>query len=99
MQLSLKRKMVFSVVLAIAITSAILLFIGYKTFQGNSWQAIESESRNILQANAKGIGDWFYDKKQAVHGLKQPQNLGLRFFVFTHKYHLRSCCDNWHGTV
>lgn len=65
MQFSLKRKMVSSVVLAIAVTSAILLFIGYKTFQTNSWQAIESESRNTLHAHAKGIGDWFHDKKQA----------------------------------
>ena len=84
MQLSLKRKMVFSVVLAIAITSAILLFIGYKTFQGNSWQAIESESRNILQANAKGIGDWFYDKKQAVHGLKQQIQLDPSLDIVPH---------------
>ena len=55
MQFSLKGKMVSSVVLAIAMTSAILLFIGYKTFQTNSWQAIESESRNTLHAHAKGI--------------------------------------------
>ncbi|MHA2797358.1 methyl-accepting chemotaxis protein [Vibrio harveyi] len=84
MQLSLKRKMVFSVVLAIAITSAILLFIGYKTFQTNSWQAIESESRNILHANAKGIGDWFYDKKQAVHGLKRQIQLDTSLDIVPH---------------
>lgn len=53
MQFSLKRKMVFSVVLAIAVTSAILLFMGYKTFQSNSWQSIESESRNTLQAHQR----------------------------------------------
>lgn len=75
MQLSLKKKMVFSVVLAIVFTSAILLFMGYKIFQSKSWQAIESESRNTLNAHAKGISDWFYDKKQAVHGLKQQVQL------------------------
>ncbi|MEZ8382759.1 cache domain-containing protein, partial [Vibrio splendidus] len=76
--------MVFSVVLAIAVTSAILLFMGYKTFQTNSWQAIESESRNTLQAHAKGISDWFYDKKQAVHGLKQQVQLNPSIDIVPH---------------
>ncbi|NOI35642.1 methyl-accepting chemotaxis protein [Vibrio cyclitrophicus] len=84
MQFSLKRKMVFSVVLAIAVTSAILLFMGYKTFQSNSWQSIESESRNTLQAHAKGISDWFYDKKQAVHGLKQQVQLNPSLDIVPH---------------
>lgn len=84
MQFSLKRKMVFSVVLAIAVTSAILLFIGYKTFQTNSWQAIESESRNTLHAHAKGIGDWFHDKKQAVNGLQQQISLNPDLDVVPH---------------
>jgi len=75
MQFSLKRKMVFSVVLAIAFTSVILLFMGYKIFQSKSWRATESESRNTLNAHAKGSSDWFYDKKQAVHGLKQQVQL------------------------
>ncbi|MDK9737965.1 methyl-accepting chemotaxis protein [Vibrio sp. D404a] len=76
--------MVFSVVLAIAVTSAILLFIGYKTFQTNSWQAIESESRNTLHAHAKGIGDWFHDKKQAVNGLQQQISLNPDLDVVPH---------------
>ncbi|MFA0215957.1 methyl-accepting chemotaxis protein, partial [Vibrio cyclitrophicus] len=76
--------MVFSVVLAIAVTSAILLFMGYKTFQSNSWQSIESESRNTLQAHAKGISDWFYDKKQAVHGLKQQVQLNPSLDIVPH---------------
>ncbi|TWD58595.1 methyl-accepting chemotaxis protein [Vibrio crassostreae] len=84
MQFSLKRKMVFSVVLAIAVTSAILLFMGYKTFQNNSWQAIESESRNTLHAHAKGISDWFHDKKQAVHGLKQQVQLNPSLNIVPH---------------
>ncbi|CDU07818.1 Methyl-accepting chemotaxis protein [Vibrio coralliirubri] len=84
MQFSLKRKMVFSVVLAIAVTSAILLFMGYKTFQSNSWQAIESESRNTLHAHAKGISDWFHDKKQAVHGLKQQVQLNPSLDIVPH---------------
>uniref|UniRef100_UPI0037044757 methyl-accepting chemotaxis protein n=1 Tax=Vibrio crassostreae TaxID=246167 RepID=UPI0037044757 len=76
--------MVFSVVLAIAVTSAILLFMGYKTFQNNSWQAIESESRNTLHAHAKGISDWFHDKKQAVHGLKQQVQLNPSLNIVPH---------------
>lgn len=84
MQFSLKRKMVSSVVLAIAVTSAILLFIGYKTFQTNSWQAIESESRNTLHAHAKGISDWFHDKKQAVNGLQQQISLNPDLDVVPH---------------
>ncbi|EPF7650325.1 methyl-accepting chemotaxis protein [Vibrio vulnificus] len=71
MQFSLKRKMVSSVVLAIAITSATLLFVGYKTFNTHSWRAIESESRNTLEAHAKGIADWFHDKQLAVKGLRE----------------------------
>lgn len=57
MQLSLKRKW-FSVVIAIALTAIALVVAGYKTFQQDSWRAIESESRNTLQAHAR-IGDWF----------------------------------------
>ncbi|MBE4591026.1 methyl-accepting chemotaxis protein [Vibrio navarrensis] len=71
MQFSLKRKMVSSVVLAIAITAATLLFVGYQTFKTHSWKAIESESRNTLSAHAKGIADWFHDKQLAVKGLKE----------------------------
>ncbi|MBY8318400.1 methyl-accepting chemotaxis protein [Vibrio fluvialis] len=71
MQLSLKRKMVFSVVIAIALTSIALVVAGYKTFQQDSWRAIESESRNTLQAHAKGIGDWFATKQHALKGLRE----------------------------
>ncbi|WP_075989934.1 methyl-accepting chemotaxis protein [Vibrio fluvialis] len=71
MQLSLKRKMVFSVVIAIALTAIALVVAGYKTFQQDSWRAIESESRNTLQAHAKGIGDWFATKQYALKGLRE----------------------------
>ncbi|MBY8181758.1 methyl-accepting chemotaxis protein [Vibrio fluvialis] len=71
MQLSLKRKMVFSVVIAIALTAIALVVAGYKTFQQDSWRAIESESRNTLQAHAKGIGDWFATKEHALKGLRE----------------------------
>ncbi|EKO3386569.1 methyl-accepting chemotaxis protein [Vibrio fluvialis] len=71
MQLSLKRKMVFSVVIAIALTAITLVVAGYKTFQQDSWRAIESESRNTLQAHAKGIGDWFATKQHALKGLRE----------------------------
>lgn len=84
MQLTLKRKMVFSVVLAIALTSTILLFMGYKTFQDNSWQSIEREGRNTLHMHAKSISDWFYDKEQAVHGLKQQVQLNPSLDIVPH---------------
>ncbi len=71
MQLSLKRKMVFSVVIAIALTAVILVAAGYRTFKQESWLAIESESRNTLIAHAKGIGDWMFTKQQSIKGLKE----------------------------
>ncbi|ENM5750853.1 methyl-accepting chemotaxis protein [Vibrio mimicus] len=71
MRLSLKRKMVFSVVVAIAVTAAALVVAGYHTFKKDSWRAIESESRNTLQAHAKGIGDWFQGKQLALKGLRE----------------------------
>ncbi|WP_167517752.1 methyl-accepting chemotaxis protein [Vibrio metoecus] len=71
MRLSLKRKMVFSVVVAIAVTAAALVIAGYQTFKKDSWRAIESESRNTLQAHAKGIGDWFSGKQLALKGLRE----------------------------
>lgn len=70
MQLSLKRKMVFSVVAAITLTAAALVMVGYQTFKTDSWRAIESEARNTLQAHAKGIGDWFNGKQKTLLGLK-----------------------------
>ncbi|EKO3535455.1 methyl-accepting chemotaxis protein [Vibrio fluvialis] len=63
--------MVFSVVIAIALTAIALVVAGYKTFQQDSWRAIESESRNTLQAHAKGIGDWFATKQHALKGLRE----------------------------
>ena len=84
MQLTLKRKMVFSVVLAIALTSTILLFMGYKTFQDNSWQSIEREGRNTLHMHAKSISDWFYGKEQAVQGLKQQVQLNPSLDIVPH---------------
>ncbi|MGL6025806.1 MAG: methyl-accepting chemotaxis protein [Vibrio sp.] len=71
MRLSLKRKMVCSVVVAIAVTAAALVAAGYQLFKQESWRAIESESRNTLQAHAKGIGDWFAGKQLALKGLRE----------------------------
>ncbi|KUI99203.1 methyl-accepting chemotaxis protein [Vibrio sp. MEBiC08052] len=70
MQLSLKRKIVLSVVAAITLTAAILVMVSYQSFKKDSWRAIQSESRNTLQAYAKGIGEWFHDKQLAITGLK-----------------------------
>ena len=70
MQLSLKRKMVFSVIVAIALTAAALLVAGYQAFKQESWRSIESESINTLKANAKGIGDWMFTKQATITALK-----------------------------
>ncbi|SJN52816.1 Methyl-accepting chemotaxis protein PctC [Vibrio ruber DSM 16370] len=70
MQLSLKRKIVLSVVAAITLTAAILVIVSYQSFKQDSWRAIQSESRNTLMAYAKGIGEWFHDKQLAIEGLK-----------------------------
>ena len=70
MQLSLKRKMVFSVIVAIALTAAALLMAGYQAFKQESWRSIESESINTLKANAKGIGDWIFTKQSTITALK-----------------------------
>ena len=70
MQLSLKRKMVFSVIIAIALTAAALLVAGYQAFKQESWRSIESESINTLKANAKGIGDWIFTKQATITALK-----------------------------
>ncbi|MGL4225585.1 MAG: methyl-accepting chemotaxis protein [Vibrio sp.] len=71
MRLSLKRKMVCSVVVAIAVTAVALVVAGYQLFKQESWRAIESESRNTLHAHAKGIGDWFTGKQLALKGLRE----------------------------
>ncbi|MBY7830406.1 methyl-accepting chemotaxis protein [Vibrio fluvialis] len=84
MQLSLKRKMVFSVVIAIALTAIALVVAGYKTFQQDSWRAIESESRNTLQAHAKGIGDWFATKQHALKGLREEIELNPSLDLVPH---------------
>ncbi|ASA54617.1 methyl-accepting chemotaxis protein [Vibrio gazogenes] len=70
MQLSLKRKIVLSVVAAITLTTTILVTISYQSFKQDSWRAIQSESHNALQAYAKGIAGWFHDKQLAIEGLK-----------------------------
>ncbi|WNJ95039.1 methyl-accepting chemotaxis protein [Vibrio ruber] len=70
MQLSLKRKIVLSVVAAITLTATILVMVSYQSFKKDSWRAIQSENRNTLMAYAKGIGGWFHDKQLAITGLK-----------------------------
>jgi len=84
MQLSLKRKMVFSVIAAIAVTAAALVVVGYQTFKTDSWRAIESESRNTLQAHAKGIGDWFEGKQQSLAGLKDEIEANPQLEIIPH---------------
>ncbi len=84
MQLTLKRKMVFSVVIAIALTAAVLVAAGYQAFKKESWLAIESESRNTLMAHAKGIGDWIYTKQQSIKGLKQEVEKNPEMDVVPH---------------
>lgn len=69
MQLTLKRKMVFSVVIAITLTTGALLAAGYQSFKNETRQYIESESLNTLTAHAKGIGDWIETKQASIHGL------------------------------
>lgn len=71
MRMSLKRKMVFSVIIAIAITAMALVIAGYQTFKKDSWRAIESESRNILVSYSKGISDWFSSKQTSLQGLRE----------------------------
>ncbi|SJL84348.1 Methyl-accepting chemotaxis protein PctB [Vibrio palustris] len=71
MQLTLKRKMVFSVVLAITLTAGALLIAGYQAFKAETWRYIESESINTLNAHAKGISDWIETKQATIHGLAQ----------------------------
>ncbi|MGO1296451.1 MAG: methyl-accepting chemotaxis protein [Vibrio sp.] len=71
MQLTLKRKMVFSVVIAITLTTVALLAAGYQAFKQETWHYIESESLSTLTANAKGIGDWIETKQASIHGLAQ----------------------------
>lgn len=84
MRLSLKRKMVFSVVVAIAVTSAALVTAGYHTFKKDSWKAIESESRNTLQAYAKGISDWYLTKKDAVRALRDEVEINPQLDIVPH---------------
>ena len=84
MQISLKRKMVFSVVIAIALTAVALVMVGYQSSKADSWRAIESESRNVLQANAKGIGDWFESKQHSLNGLKEEIELNPNLDIVPH---------------
>ncbi|MDW6004151.1 methyl-accepting chemotaxis protein [Vibrio mangrovi] len=71
MQLSLKRKIVLSVIAAITLTAVILVIVSYQSFKKDSWRAIQSESQHTLQAYAKGISEWFHDKQLAIEGLKE----------------------------
>ncbi|WP_187376732.1 methyl-accepting chemotaxis protein [Vibrio mimicus] len=84
MRLSLKRKMVFSVVMVIAVTAAALVVAGYQTFKKDSWRAIESESRNTLQAHAKGVGDWFFTKQLALKGVREEIERNPQLDVVPH---------------
>lgn len=84
MRLSLKRKMVFSVVIAIAVTAAALVAAGYQTFKQDSWRTIESESRNTLQAHAKGVGDWFFTKQLALQAVREEIELNPQLDVVPH---------------
>ena len=84
MQLSLKRKMVISVILGIALTTAALLTAGYQAFKQETWRSIESESVNTLEAHAKGIGDWIYTKQQTIKGLKDEVQANPELDIVPH---------------
>ncbi len=70
MNLTLKFKVVLTMVIAIVITALTLVFVSYQSAEKESWKNIFSETENTLKARAGGISDWFYDKQQAVEGLK-----------------------------
>ncbi|MBF9003415.1 methyl-accepting chemotaxis protein [Vibrio nitrifigilis] len=84
MQLSLKRKMVISVIIGIALTTAALLTAGYQAFKQETWRSIESESVNTLKAHAKGIGDWIYTKQQTIEGLKDEVQANPELDIVPH---------------
>jgi len=58
-------------VIAIVITALTLVLVSYQSFEKNSWKAIYSESENSLDAHAHGISSWFYDKQQAIEGVRR----------------------------
>lgn len=70
MHLTIKFKVVLSMVIAIIVTALSLVFVSYQSIEKQSWQAIYSESENTLEAHASGISDWFYDKQQAIKAMK-----------------------------
>lgn len=69
MPLSLKFKIVLSMIVAIMLTAFTLMVVSYQTFENDSWRAIKSESENTLNARVQGIGDWIYDKQLAIEAL------------------------------
>ncbi|MGC9423842.1 methyl-accepting chemotaxis protein [Vibrio sp.] len=84
MKMSLKRKMVFSVIIAIAVTAMALVIAGYQTFKKDSWRSIESESRNILVSYSKGIGDWFLSKQASLQGLREEIEANPQLDIVAH---------------
>lgn len=70
MNLTLKFKVVFTMVIAIVITALTLVYVSYQSIQEQSWKGIFSETENTLIARSSGISDWFHDKQLAVEGVK-----------------------------
>ncbi|MCE0495230.1 methyl-accepting chemotaxis protein [Vibrio salinus] len=84
MRLTLKFKVVLSMVVAILLTAMTLVFMSYRSFEDNSWKAINSETKNSLEAHARGISDWFYDKQSAIEGMKDELERNQDFDVVPH---------------
>ncbi|SHO57186.1 methyl-accepting chemotaxis protein [Vibrio quintilis] len=84
MRLSLKQKMVLSVIAAIALTAVTLVTESYQSFKTETVSQIQNESQHTLQANARGIGDWFHDKQLALEGLKDEIEKNLDLDVVPH---------------
>lgn len=74
MRLSLKRKMVFSVVVAIAVTAAALVAAGYQTFEKDSWRAIESEVATLYKRMPKGLVTGFWASSSRLKGYVKKLN-------------------------
>ncbi|RQW65110.1 methyl-accepting chemotaxis protein [Vibrio viridaestus] len=70
MRLTLKFKVVLSMVVAIIVTALTLVLVSYQSFEKDSWRAIYSETENSLDAHVSGISDWFHDKQLALEGVK-----------------------------
>jgi methyl-accepting chemotaxis protein len=84
MGLSLKKKIVLSTVISIALTALALVLFSYQTVKGDSWRAIRSESSHSLMAYASGISDWFVGKQQSLTGLRSELEANIDLDIVPH---------------